>query len=81
MGRHSAPSVVTAPAEHSGREVLGLGHPPQQLLAPLAQLLPLPISPHLESEPFRTMGLEIEVGGEQLQVAVTDVLRESRARV
>lgn len=41
--------------------------------------LPLPISPHLEGESFGTMGLEVEVQGEQLEVAVADVLGESRA--
>lgn len=32
--------------------------------------------PHLESESLRTVGLEVEVGRKQLQVAVADILGE-----
>lgn len=55
--------------------------PPKGLLSPSPPAPPLPMSPHLESESFGTMGLEVEVGGEELQVAVADVLGESGARV
>lgn len=77
----NSPCQSTCGEGRAGGPLVGLGYPPpRRLLSPSTpSLLLLPISPHLEGESFGTMGLEVEVGGEQLQVAVADVLGESRA--